>query len=89
MKKNIAGKYINKVEQKVAQESSKPKESYSLNPMDEIFKGDPLEKAIELQQKEAKEVQANDSGKKKKIKMRLGKKIKKNNSKKKKKELIL
>lgn len=84
MKKNIAGKYINKVEQKVAQESSKPKESYSLNPMDEIFKGDPLEKAIELQQKETKEVQANDSGKKKKIKMRLGKKIKKTNSKKKK-----
>ncbi|XP_068980168.1 ribosome biogenesis protein BRX1 homolog [Bombus flavifrons] len=84
LKKNIAGKYINKVEQKVAQESSKPKESYSLNPMDEIFKGDPLEKAIELQQKETKEVQANDSGKKKEIKMQLGKKIKKTNSKKKK-----
>lgn len=84
MKKNIAGKYINKVEQKVAQERSKPKESYSLNPMDEIFKGDPLEKAKELQQKETKEVQANDSGKKKKIKMQLGKKIKKTNSKKKK-----
>ena len=49
-----------------------------LNPMDEIFKGDPLEKAIELQQKETKEVQSNDSGKKKKIKMPLGKKIKHN-----------
>lgn len=68
----------------MAQESSKPKESYSLNPMDEIFKGDPLEKAIELQQKETKEVQVNDSEKKKKIKMQLGKKIKRTNSKKKK-----
>ncbi|CAL7951837.1 unnamed protein product [Xylocopa violacea] len=57
--KKAAGKYINKVEQKIAQEVNKPKESYSLNPTDEIFKGDPLEKALELQQEEVKVMQRN------------------------------
>lgn len=40
LKKKAAVKYVSKVEQKVMQEVNKPKESYSLNPMDEIFKGD-------------------------------------------------
>ncbi|KAK9297143.1 hypothetical protein QLX08_009023 [Tetragonisca angustula] len=88
LKKNTAGKYINKVQQKIAQEASKPKESYSLNPLDEIFKGDPLEKALELRQKEIKQVQDNDD-KQKKVKKhskkQLGKKVEKRNSKKKKK----
>ncbi|KOX69984.1 Ribosome biogenesis protein BRX1 like protein [Melipona quadrifasciata] len=88
LKKNTAGKYINKVQQKIAQEGSKPKESYSLNPLDEIFKGEPLEKALELRQKEIKEVQDNDD-KQKKVKKyskkQLGKKVAKRNSKKKKK----
>ncbi|CAK9798126.1 Ribosome biogenesis protein BRX1 homolog [Anthophora plagiata] len=86
LKKKAAGKYINKVEQKMAQKVNKPEESYSLNPMDEIFKGDPLEKAIELQQKEVEEVHTGDIKKKKlnkTIKKRLGRKIKSANSKKK------
>lgn len=88
MKKITAGKYINKVQQKIAQEGSKPKESYSLNPLNEIFKGDPLEKALELRQKEIKQVQDNDD-KQKKVKKhskkQLRKKVEKRNSKKKKK----
>ncbi|CAD1481258.1 unnamed protein product, partial [Heterotrigona itama] len=80
LKKNT-GKYINKVQQKMAQEGSKPKESYSLNPLDEIFKGDPLEKALELRQKETKEVQQDIDNKQKKVKKhskkQLGKKVEK------------
>ena len=53
------------MDQKIIQKVNKPKESYSLNPMDEIFKGDPLEKAIELQQKETKNIQTNDNKQKK------------------------
>ncbi|XP_017792454.1 PREDICTED: ribosome biogenesis protein BRX1 homolog, partial [Habropoda laboriosa] len=65
LKNTAAGKYINKVEQKIAQEVNKPKESYSLNPLDEIFKGDPLEKALELKEKEVEVPQTIDSKKKK------------------------
>ncbi|XP_076754667.1 ribosome biogenesis protein BRX1 homolog [Xylocopa sonorina] len=83
--KKAAGKYISKVEQKMAQEVSKPKESYALNPTDEIFKGDPLEKALELREEEIKMV---NESKKKKVtkgikKKSLGKRIKKVNAKKK------
>lgn len=53
------------MDQKIIQKVNKPKESYSLNPMDEIFKGDPLEKAIELQQKETKDIQTNNNKQKK------------------------
>lgn len=56
---------MNKMDQKIIQKVNKPKESYSLNPMDEIFKGDPLEKAIELQQKETKDIQTNNNKQKK------------------------
>nr|XP_003700697.1 PREDICTED: ribosome biogenesis protein BRX1 homolog isoform X1 [Megachile rotundata] len=52
LKKKDSSKYVNKLEQKTAKEVNKPNESYSLNPMDEIFKDDPLEKALELQEKE-------------------------------------
>ncbi|XP_053985247.1 ribosome biogenesis protein BRX1 homolog [Hylaeus volcanicus] len=89
--KKAAGKYINKVEQKMVKEISKPKESYALNPMDEIFKGDPLEKAMELQATETKPMQINKSEKKtvkKGAKKFLGKQIKKANSKKKTKKLM-
>ncbi|XP_031841740.2 ribosome biogenesis protein BRX1 homolog [Nomia melanderi] len=87
--KKAAGRYINKVEQKLVQEVNKPKESYSLNPIDEIFKGDPLEKAKELETKEIKETKItkaneNKSIKRKKyIKKQLGKRVKKTNLKKK------
>lgn len=39
------------MEQKMAQKANKPDESYSLNPTDEIFKGDLLEKAKEIEEK--------------------------------------
>uniref|UniRef100_V9IIS8 Ribosome biogenesis protein BRX1 homolog n=1 Tax=Apis cerana TaxID=7461 RepID=V9IIS8_APICE len=65
LKKNNTSKYMNKMDQKIIQKVNKPKESYSLNPMDEIFKGDPLEKAIELQQKETKDIQTNNNKQKK------------------------
>lgn len=35
----------------MAQKANKPDESYSLNPTDEIFKGDLLEKAKEIEEK--------------------------------------
>ncbi|KOC63063.1 Ribosome biogenesis protein BRX1 like protein [Habropoda laboriosa] len=86
LKNTAAGKYINKVEQKIAQEVNKPKESYSLNPLDEIFKGDPLEKALELKEKEVEVPQTIDSKKKKLKKNKnitwLQKKIKANSKKK-------
>ncbi|XP_043250007.1 ribosome biogenesis protein BRX1 homolog [Colletes gigas] len=89
--KKAAGKYISKVEQKMLQEINKPKESYSLNPMDEIFKGDPLEKAMELQKHESKQIPINKSEKKKVkkgVKKYPGKKAKQANSKQKNKKLM-
>ncbi|KAF7399238.1 hypothetical protein HZH68_007830 [Vespula germanica] len=52
LNKKAAGKYVNRLEQKMVQQANKPKESYALNPVDEIFKGDPIEKALELQSKD-------------------------------------
>lgn len=49
--KKAGGKYKNRIEQKLAQEANKPEQSYALNPTDEIFKGDLLEKALEVQKK--------------------------------------
>lgn len=49
--KKAAGKYINRIEQKMAQQANNPEKSYDLNPTDEIFKGDLLEKVIEMQEK--------------------------------------
>lgn len=89
--KKAAGKYVNKVEQKMVKEITKPKESYALNPMDEIFKGDPLEKAMELRGTEMKAVRTNKSEKrtvKKGAKKFLGKQVKKADSKKKTKKLM-
>lgn len=80
---------MNKMDQKIIQKVNKPKESYSLNPMDEIFKGDPLEKAIELQEKETKNIQTNDNKQKKlenRNKKHLERKIKRTTQKKNKKK---
>lgn len=56
---------MNRLEQKMVQQANKPKESYALNPVDEIFKGDPIEKALELQSKdkEDKEIEKKESPK--------------------------
>lgn len=50
--KKAGGKYINRIEQKLTQEANKPAVSYALNPLDDIFKGEPLEKAKELEKLE-------------------------------------
>ncbi|KAJ8688374.1 hypothetical protein QAD02_024169 [Eretmocerus hayati] len=52
LSKIAGGKYLNRVEQKLAAQINKPEKSYHLNPMDEIFKGDVLEKAEKLQEEE-------------------------------------
>ncbi|XP_029659581.1 ribosome biogenesis protein BRX1 homolog, partial [Formica exsecta] len=49
--KKAANKYLNRVEQKMVQKANKPDESYALNPTDEIFKDDALEKAKEIEEK--------------------------------------
>ncbi|XP_015171032.1 PREDICTED: ribosome biogenesis protein BRX1 homolog, partial [Polistes dominula] len=50
--KRAGNKYVDRLEQKMVEKANKPKESYDLNPLDEIFKGDPLEKALELENKD-------------------------------------
>ncbi|XP_067003290.2 ribosome biogenesis protein BRX1 homolog [Anabrus simplex] len=65
LKKAAAGKYISRVEHKVALEATKPEETYQLNKMDEIFKGDPVERAAEIEQS-TKQTQSHDQSKKKK-----------------------
>lgn len=60
--KKAANKYINRVEQKMVQQANKPESSYALNPTDEIFKGDLLEKAVEME--EHFEIDKNENAKK-------------------------
>lgn len=50
LSKKAAGKYMNRIEQKMAQEANKPDQSYALNPTDEIFKSDLMKKALEVQE---------------------------------------
>lgn len=49
VRKVAAQKYENRLEKKIAYEESRPKQSYLLNPIDEIFSGDTLEKATEIE----------------------------------------
>jgi len=49
VRKVAAQKYDNRLEKKIAYEESRPKQSYHLNPIDEIFSGDTLEKATEIE----------------------------------------
>ncbi|XP_011866935.1 PREDICTED: ribosome biogenesis protein BRX1 homolog [Vollenhovia emeryi] len=51
LKKKAANNYTNRVEQKMVRQATKPEFSYAFNPTDEIFKGDALEKAIEMEEK--------------------------------------
>lgn len=53
----MAGKYLNRIEQKLSAEASKPDLSYALNPLDEIFQGDSLEAAEKFEQLEEKEIE--------------------------------
>lgn len=52
---------MNRIEQKLAAQANKPEKSYELNPMDEIFKGELLEKAEEFEEKENQSKPASDS----------------------------
>ncbi|XP_051162725.1 ribosome biogenesis protein BRX1 homolog [Leptopilina boulardi] len=54
-KKRAAGKYENRIEQKMIQKANKMEKTYALNPMDEIFKGDILSKATEIEENEEKQ----------------------------------
>lgn len=76
--KKAAVKYINRVEQKMAEQANKPEQSYVLNPTDEIFKGDLLEKAMEIHEKSELET----SEKTKKVVKNTTKKTKKGKTKK-------
>ncbi|XP_018394444.1 PREDICTED: ribosome biogenesis protein BRX1 homolog, partial [Cyphomyrmex costatus] len=49
--KKAANKYKNRVEQKMVKQVYKPELSYRINPTDEIFEGDLLEKAMEMEEK--------------------------------------
>ncbi|XP_063216960.1 ribosome biogenesis protein BRX1 homolog [Bacillus rossius redtenbacheri] len=83
--KAAAGKYVNRVQQKIAHEESKPEHSYQTNVLDEIFLGDPLEKAKEIVQEnhdagvrrdrqmsvEVKKVAKNIKRKNKKLKIKI------------------
>lgn len=74
--KKAGGKYINRIEQKLAAQVNKPEQSYALNPMDEIFQGDILSKAKELEKQENQSIESNKNSNKI-VKNKSGIKIKK------------
>lgn len=51
---------MNRLEQKISAEASKPEESYALNPLDEIFKGDPDTVATKFEKLEQQEIEKAD-----------------------------
>lgn len=55
IKKAAKDKYLNRMEKKATYEATRPKHSYNLNDMDEIFEGDTVEKAKELSEKKVKQ----------------------------------
>ncbi|XP_011305366.1 ribosome biogenesis protein BRX1 homolog, partial [Fopius arisanus] len=60
--KKAGGKYINRVQQKVAQKVNKPEISYAMNPLDDIFKGEALERAKELEENEVEGLSTKTTG---------------------------
>lgn len=48
LRKAAKDRYVNRLDQKATYEGTRPKTTYKLNEYDEIFKGDPLEKAMEF-----------------------------------------
>lgn len=55
IRKQSSFKYLNRVEQKAHAEATKPKESYKLKPLDDIFEGSPLERAKKLKDAQKKD----------------------------------
>lgn len=47
LRKATKDKYVNRLEQKVVYEGTRPKTTYKLKDLDDIFMGDPLERAVE------------------------------------------
>ncbi|CAG9829907.1 unnamed protein product [Diabrotica balteata] len=45
-------KYVNRIQQKVHAEATRPTESYRMRPLDDIFQGNPLDKAQEYKKQE-------------------------------------
>lgn len=52
LRKAAKDRYVNRLDQKVAYEGTRPKTSYALKQYDDIFRGDPLQKALEFLEKE-------------------------------------
>lgn len=55
-------KYVNRIQQKVHAEATRPTDSYKLTPLQDIFQGDPLEKAIDLEKNNKKDSAIEQNG---------------------------
>lgn len=58
---------MNRIQQKVHAEATRPTDSYKLKPLDDIFQGDLLEKAEELEKREFEAIEDEPEMKKRKI----------------------
>lgn len=52
LKKSAKDKYLNRIDQKATYEATRPKHTYDLDDMNDIFEGDTVEKAKELSEKQ-------------------------------------
>ena len=52
-------KYLNRVQQKAHASTANSGDGYKMTPLDDIFQGDPLKKAQEIESKEKEEKQTN------------------------------
>ncbi|CAG9819413.1 unnamed protein product [Phaedon cochleariae] len=66
-------KYVNRIEQKAHAEITRPKDSYKLTPLEEVFKGDPLEVALNLENAKNDEAVKNTQNKVEKVKQKMKK----------------
>ncbi|KAG5897476.1 hypothetical protein JTB14_031102 [Gonioctena quinquepunctata] len=57
-------KYVNRVEQKMHAEATRPKDAYKLTPLEDIFKGDPLETADKIIEDLEKKISEDNAEKK-------------------------
>lgn len=69
--------YTNRKEQKMHKELTRPETSYKLKPLEDLFKGDPLEKVAEIEATENAERNNNEKTSKKDKKKKQGMKKKK------------
>ena len=69
-------RYENRLEKKMHYETTKPEQSYQLNPVDEIFTGDPIEKANEIQKRQKQYIQMIEGEEKPERRQKKPKKVK-------------